>query len=209
VASCHIGKYDAVAPEVFQSANLMPGARGLVVAGSAGPELWRQFRAHMDVNRARWDEPHPLDGFVAGILAAADTALAATGIRFRRFEAAFHATPRLDFVVMARLVGLGSPGPFGVLIHAEHGAWWALRGAWLLEADVEGPLEHHPPCIGCHAPCIGGSTTEGRGVPAAPLARATPQARALCVIGQHSRYDEDQIAYHYHRAETVLRLKGG
>jgi epoxyqueuosine reductase QueG len=203
VGSCGIAAYDARAPEAFRSAALMAGSRGLVVVGSAGPVLWRRFHAHMDADRARWDEAHPLDRFAAGILERVDGALAAAGIPFRRFEAAFHATPRLDFVAMARLVGLGSPGPFGMLIHAQHGAWWALRGAWLVEADVDEPSEHLPPCVGCPAPCIGGwENASARGA-----LQATPQPRALCVVGQSSRYDPDQIAYHYDRVATVARLR--
>ena len=31
--------------------------------------------------------------------------------------------------------------------------------------------------------------------------------RARCVIGQSSRYDDDQIAYHYDRERTVARLR--
>jgi hypothetical protein len=205
VASCGVQAYDAVAPEAFQSGVLMPGARGLVVVASAGPALWRRFRVHMGAAPASWNEPHPLDQFVARILARAEAALEAHGVRFRRFEAALHATPRLDFVAMGRLVGLGSPGPFGMLIHREHGAWWALRGAWLVDGDVDEPLDHRPPCAGCPAPCIGGWVNAG----ANEIVLATPEARARCVVGQSSRYDDDQIAYHYHRGATVARLRGG
>jgi hypothetical protein len=201
VASCDIATYDAHAPGAFQSAQWMPGARGLVVVGSAGPTLWRQFRAQMDEDPRRWREPHPLDRFVGGILEHTDAALAAAHVAFRRFEPTLHATPRLDFVAMARLVGLGSDGPFGMLIHGEHGAWWALRGAWFVDADVDAPLAHRPPCRGCPAPCIGGWAN-------ANGARATPQTRKQCVVGQDSRYADDQIAYHYDRLATVARLGG-
>lgn len=202
-ASCDIEVYDARAPEPFRSGGLLPGARGLVVVGSAGPSLWRQFRAHMDTDLARWDEAHPLDRFVSSILARADAALARDGVRFRRFEAAFHAMPRLDFVALARLVGLGTPGPFGMLIHPVYGAWWALRGAWIVDSDVDPPLDHHPPCADCPAPCVGGwSKAHG-------IAQATPDARRRCVVGQDARYDDDQIAYHYDRAGTVTRLRVG
>jgi len=202
VASCDVAAYDAVAPEPLRSARLMPAARGLVVAGSAGPALWRNLRARLDADRARWSEPNPLDRFVAGLFSRADTALSKAGVQFRRFEAAFHAEPRLDFIAMARLVGLGSPGPFRMLIHAEHGAWWALRGAWLVDSEVDPPLTHRPPCVGCSAPCIGGWEKAG-------VAQATPEARARCVVGQQSKYDDDQIAYHYERVATVARLRAG
>jgi hypothetical protein len=202
VGSCAIAAYDAVAPEAMRSAAWIPGARGLVVAGSAGPALWRLFRARMDANRSLWDEPHPYDAFVAALLDHADTALSDAGIRFRRFEAAFDATPRVDFLALARLAGLGSPGPFRLLVHETHGAWWALRGAWLVDADVDPPQVHRPPCEGCPAPCVGGWAHAGG------ITVATAEVRARCVVGQASRYDGDQIAYHYDRDATRVRLRG-
>lgn len=201
VGSCGIAAYDAAAPESVRSAAMMPGARGLVVAGSAGATLWRLFRERMDSNRALWDEPHPYDVFVASLLDRADDALSRAGIRFRRFEAAFHATPRVDFLALARLAGLGSPGPFRLLIHETHGAWWALRGAWLVDADVDPPQAHRPPCEGCPAPCVGGWAHAG------DIAGATADVRSRCVVGQASRYDDDQIAYHYDREATRARLR--
>jgi hypothetical protein len=201
ISSCGADAYDAAAPDAFHSGSWLSGARGLVVAGSAGPALWRSFREVAKGDPTIWDQSHPLDQFVATVLSRADVALGAAGVRFRRFEAAFQATPRVDFVAIARLVGLGSPGPFGMLIHPEYGPWWALRGAWLVDADVEPPPVHRPPCAGCHAPCVGGWPNAGG------IAMATVQARSLCVVGQASRYDDDQIAYHYDRAATVVRLR--
>jgi hypothetical protein len=202
VASCPIASYDAAAPGPLRSAELLRGARGVVVAGSAGPALWRLFRKHTSADPAHWDEPHPYDAFVASLLSRADDALARAGVRFRRFEAAFDATPRLDFVALARLSGLGLPGPFFLSIHPVHGPWWALRGAWLVDAEVDPPLEHRAPCEGCPAPCVGGWENAGG------IAGATPEVRSRCVVGQASRYDDDQIAYHYDRARTVARLRG-
>ena len=201
VASCGAEAYDAAAPPAYRSGVWLPGARGLIVAGSAGPALWRRFREDMRGERAKWDQPHPLDRFVSAILARGDAALEGAGVRLRRFEAAFHANPRVDFVAMARLVGLGRPGPFGMLIHPEYGAWWALRGAWLVDAEVDPPLAIRPPCDGCPAPCVGGWSHAG--------AAATVEVRSRCVVGQEARYDEEQIAYHYDRAATVARLRGG
>jgi hypothetical protein len=205
VASCPIDLYDGAAPEAVRSTTLMAGARGVVVAASAGPALWRAFLEHMQQDRNRWAEPHPYDAFVASLLDRGDRALAAAGIAYRRFEAAFEATPRIDFLALSRLVGLGSPGPFFLHIHETHGPWWALRGAWLVDAEVDAPLLHTPPCVGCAAPCVGGWEHAGG------ITVATPQVRSRCVVGQTSRYDDDQIAYHYDRARALarLRLAGG
>jgi hypothetical protein len=201
VASCPIDAYDAAAPAALRSGALLPAARGVVVAGSAGATLWRAFRAHVDGDPARWDDPHPYDAFVSSLLARADRALAGAGVAHRRFEAAFEATPRVDFLGLSRLVGLGSPGPFLLHIHETHGPWWALRGAWLVHAEVDPPLHHAPPCAGCSAPCVGGWAHAGG------IARATPEVRARCVVGQTSRYDDDQIDYHYDRQRTRARLQ--
>jgi hypothetical protein len=201
VASCPVDAYDARAPVDFRAAALLPGARGVVVAASAGPALWRAFRARTKANPALWDEAQPYDAFVASLLARADEALAHAGVAFRRFEAAFRAPMRVDFVALGELVGLGSASPFRLLIHSTHGPWWALRGAWLVAADVEPPLPHVPPCAGCPAPCIGGRANAGN------PPSATPEVRARCVVGPSSRYDDDQIAYHYDRANTGARLR--
>jgi epoxyqueuosine reductase QueG len=202
VASCDASLYDARAPRGFRSQELLPGSRGLVVVGSAGPTLWRRFRSRMNAHPELWEAPHPYDSFVAELLGRADAAFAGAGVRFSRLEAAFHARPRVDFVALAQLVGFGTPGPFSLVIHPVHGPWWALRGAWLVDAVTEPPLATTPPCAGCPAPCVGGWQNAGA------LARATPQVRARCVVGQGARYDEDQIAYHYDRAATVARLRG-
>jgi epoxyqueuosine reductase QueG len=201
VGSFGIDAYDAAAPEPLRSPALMPEARGVIVAASAGPALWRLFRARMAAHRELWDEAQPYDSFVASLLARGDEALARAGIRFRRFEAAFAATPRLDFVALARLAGLGLPGPFMLAIHETHGAWWALRGAWLVDAVVDPPRAPRSPCVGCPAPCVGGPEHAGG------IVRATPEARSRCVVGQASHYDDDQIAYHYDRVNALARFR--
>lgn len=198
VASCPTAPYDAEAHPAIRSQALMPGARGVVVAGSAGPALWRLFLGHMTANPALWDESDPYDAFVALLLERADGALVREGVRFRRLDAAFHAVPRIDFLILSRLAGLGSASPFRLHIHETHGAWWALRGAWLVDADVDPPLSHQAPCQGCPAPCVGSSRA---------IVSATPAVRSRCVVGQASRYDDDQIAYHDDPASTRVRFR--
>jgi hypothetical protein len=206
VGSCPVADYDAAAPPSYRAAAMVPWpARGLVVAGSAGPALWRAFRERTLAEPSWWDRPHPYDAFVASLLERADAALTQARVRFRRFEAAFHAPVRVDFLALARLAGLGSPSPFRLYVHDVHGPWWALRGAWLVDADVDPPLSHlsrRAPCVGCPAPCVGGVDRPG------DIARATPEVRGRCVVGQASRYDDDQIAYHYDRENTRARLSG-
>jgi hypothetical protein len=173
----------------------------VIVAASAGPALWRNFLARMRERPELWSSAHPYDEFVSGLLSRADAALGGAAVRYRRFEAAFRAPVRVDFIALGKLVGLGSPGPFGLLIHPRHGPWWALRGAWLVDAEVEGPLVSPAPCADCAAPCVGGWAN------ASGIGQATPEVRGRCVVGQGSRYDEDQIAYHYERETTAARLQ--
>jgi epoxyqueuosine reductase QueG len=201
IASCGAATYDARAPKALQSKVWLQGARGVIVAGSAGPALWHGFRARMRDRPELWSSAHPYDEFVAGLLARADAALGDAAVRYRRFEAAFRASVRVDFVALSQVVGLGSPGPFGLLIHPKHGPWWALRGAWIVDADVEPPLSSKAPCDGCHAPCVDGWSN------ATGIAQATAEVRGRCIVGQGSRYDDDQIAYHYERAKTAARLQ--
>ena len=200
VASCGIAEYDASAPADLRSTALLPGARGVVVVGSAGPALWRLFLARTRVDAGVWDQEHPYDAFVAELLARADEALASAGVRHHRFDAAYAAPVRVSFIALARLTGLGVPGPFGLVIDRRHGPWWALRGAWLVDAETEPPLAGASPCATCTAPCIGGWAHAGG------IALATPEARSRCVVGQASRFDDDQVAYHYDRENTRARL---
>jgi epoxyqueuosine reductase QueG len=204
VASCSIEAYDARAPEAFRSTTMLPGARGLVVAASAGARLFRLFRERARARPSLWDEPHPYDAFVSETLDRADRALAAADLRFLRFDAAFHAPVRVDFVALAELAGMGKRGPFGLLISPVHGPWWALRGAWLVDAPVEPASDLAPPCEGCAAPCVG-----GWGRAHSEIAGATAESRLRCVAGQEWRYDADQIAYHYARADAVERFRRG
>ena len=201
VASCSAAAYDARAPEPYRSQAWLSGARGVIVAASAGPLLWRRFREQVEADPSRWEEAHPYDAFVGTILAGADRVLAREGIAFRRFDAAFHAPVRVDFLALSSLVGLGSPSPFALHIHEVHGPWWALRGAWLVDAEVDAPLEHRPPCLGCPAPCVGGQLH-------GTIVLASPETRSRCVLGQSSRYDDEQIAYHYERVRPPLTKPG-
>jgi hypothetical protein len=176
-------------------------AQGVVVVGSSGPDLWRRFLEHQHEDATRWDYPDPLDAFVASLLDRADIAMQCEGIGFRRFEPTLSFRPAVNFPALGEIVGLGSMGPFGMLVHERHGAWWALRGAWLVDAEVDPRLSHAPPCAGCPAPCVSGAA-EGS------IATATPEVRGRCVRGGASRYDDDQIGYHYDRAAIVPRLRG-
>jgi hypothetical protein len=201
--SCGIGAYDAVAPAGFRSTDLMPRARGVVVVGSAGRGLWEGLRSVADAGHDVWSSAHPLDTYVATLLDRVDEALARARVGSRRFEASVGATPGLHFRALGELVGLGAIGPFGLVIHPEHGPWWALRGAWLVDVEVPEPTSRPAPCAGCHAPCVGGASP----TPPREIVGATALVRGRCVVGQASRYTDEQIAYHYDRDATLAKLR--
>jgi epoxyqueuosine reductase QueG len=197
--SSTIADYDRRAPVGFRSTDLMPRALGVVVVASAGRELWARVRDSL--GQEDWCGAHPLDFHVARLLDRADVALAHAGIGSRRFEPTVYASPLLDFRALGELAGLGSMGPFGLLIHEVHGPWWAMRGAWLVDAPVPPPRVPRPPCAGCAAPCLGGAKRpEG-------ILLATPSVRGRCPVGGESRYTDEQIAYHYDREATLERLR--
>lgn len=191
--SAAVQDYDARASEPLQSSTLMPSALGVLVVGSAGRELWTHFGRERE-SGAHPPTSHPLDDYVARALDRADLALGQAKIGSRRFEPTIYASPSLDFCALGEVTGLGSLGPFGMLIHETHGPWWALRGAWLIDASVALPIAHRPPCVGCASPCIGG-IDRSAGLQGVFL--ATPEVRARCVVGQASRYADEQIAHHY------------
>jgi epoxyqueuosine reductase QueG len=198
--SSSIADYDKRAPAGFRSADLMPRALGVVVVGSAGRELWARVRGSL--GQEDWSGAHPLDTYVARLLDRADVALAHAGIGSRRFEPTVYASPLVDFRALGELAGLGSMGPFGLLIHETHGPWWAMRGAWLVDAPVPPSHAPRPPCAGCAAPCLGGARRpEG-------ILLATPSVRARCPVGADSRYTDEQVAYHYDREATLESLRG-
>jgi epoxyqueuosine reductase QueG len=201
-ASCGIEAYDRRAPRGYKAEDFMPRARGVVVVGSAGPELWGELRSASAADPSLWAQAHPLDSFVASILDRADVALAHARVGSRRFEPRIDAPPAesLDFRALGELTGLGTMGPFGLLIHPIHGPWWALRGAWLVDSAVAEPSAHPAPCAGCHAPCLGSTRPEG-------ILLATALVRSRCIVGQASRYTDEQLAYHYDREATLERLR--
>jgi epoxyqueuosine reductase QueG len=205
VGSCGIEAYDRRAPPGLRSPDLMARARGVIVVASTGRELWNAFHAAMEASEGEgsgWHAAHPLDAYVAGVLDRVDVAFAKAGVGSRRFEPTLSAPVPIDFRALGELAGLGTMGPFGLLIHETHGPWWALRGAWLVDVEVPAANVPRVPCAGCPAPCLGSSRRpEG-------ILLATASVRGRCPVGVESRYSDEQIAYHYDREATLARFRG-
>lgn len=173
-------RYDAAAPPHLRSARVHPGTRSIVVAGSGGRAHFAALEAHVaeDPVARLAREPHPLDAFCARKVAAQAALTEGCRVVFPTFRA----EPRLDFVRLAELAGLGRPGELGILLSPTFGPWFALRLA-LFTPDA---LDETPPaaraCEGCAAPCRG--------------AASFAAARLACVAAPEHAYTPLQRLYH-------------
>ncbi len=203
IASFPSAIYDAAGPPVGYSANdLLPGAQSWIVVGSGGRRLWEAFQGWLSETPTRRleRELHPLDRYVARLLDTGDALFEEAGLDVRRFEPTIVFQPRIDFRHLAVLAGFGSSSPIGMVVHPEFGPWWALRGAWLVDAAIDPTSLAGQPCEGCPAPCrsVIAPGTEGT------LAAATRAAREACPISAH-RYTGEQLDYHYAPDASLLQ----
>ncbi len=211
--------WDRVARPGHRSADLLPGARSIVVFGSAGPALWaamlRQLRADP---RLLADHEHPLDACVRRAVGSAAPLLEHTSHRW--FFAAADETVHIDFRTLALLGGLGAHSRLGLLIHPRHGPWLGLRAAVFVDAALPAsPAVAQSPCEGCAAPCMAACPAHAlssgdwdvvrcsRFHLDSDRCRDTCHSRLACPVGSASRYDDDELHYHYDRAAGRRRLR--
>jgi ferredoxin len=187
-------------------ANAMP-ARTVVLAGNAGPQMWRAFEA------ARAAGGMGLDEWSERILAELGARLGARAV----FP---YERPYAPFQRWAMRAEACHPSPLGLLIHPDYGLWHGYRGALLFAAAIELPPPdlRASPCIGCaDRPClsacpVGAFSAAGYDVPACVrhLARvpepdcmgAGCRARHACPVGRDYRYVPEQARFHM---EAFLR----
>jgi len=183
-------------------------ALGVLVGNTR--QLWPRFKAALAADPALRAEPHPLDHYVMAQL----TRLA--GAWERPFQLIFsHVTVPAAFPMqqLAQAVGFAALSPSHLSIHPLHGPWLALRA--VLIVDVDGPTTPLPhltrPCDGCSAPCVP-ALERALAATAEPLGsfsiakHAAPwiAVRDACPIGKGSRYDTEQLRYHYEKARELL-----
>jgi epoxyqueuosine reductase QueG len=203
VGTLPVEEYDARVPEVWRSARVAPGARGVVVVGNAGRTLWPRFRRSPEARLRK----NPLDRYTRRVLHEVASALdppAGVALYTDRRDERY-----LPLVALAERAGFGRPGRVGVLLHPTYGPWVSIRG--LLYARAELPFrEPDPfdPCTGCPAPCasacrggvIGEAGVDFRGCFRTKLTnrgcRAACDARSACVIGREHAFSTEQIAHH-------------
>jgi len=196
--------YEARVPAAWKLAQLAPGARGVLIAGHGGRELWPRFCTSPEAGL----EVDPLDRYTRRVIAACAARCPAA------LEFALYSEKRggtwLPLVALARLAGLGTPGRVGVLLHPRFGPWISLR-AVIFSAEplaTPGTLSFDP-CGSCPAPCA--STCHGAAIGAAGLDAARCHAtrtefaecalrcdaRLACPVGSEHAYPAEQITHHY------------
>lgn len=122
-------------------------ARTVVMAGNVGSAFWAKVQASPEGKG-----PNPIDRWTARVLGEIAAGLGIEVVfpfggppwhPFQRW--ALRADPEL------------SSSPLGILIHPDHGLWHALRGAFLIEAELGlPPPDGRPsPCLSCERkPCL-------------------------------------------------------
>ena len=176
-------------------------ARTVVLAGNAGPQMWRAFDA------ARAVHPMTLDAWSANVLTGVAARLGARAVfPFER--------PYLPFQRWAMRAEACHVSPLGLLIHPDYGLWHGYRGALLFAAAIElpPPDRRASPCASCaDRPCLtacpaGAFNGTAYDVPAcARHLPGMPQpdcmdrgclARHACPIGRDYHYAPAQARFH-------------
>jgi len=176
-------------------------ARTLVLAGNAGPHMWRAFDA------ARAGGAMTLDLWSEAVLRDLAARLGARAVfPFSR--------PYLPFQRWAQRAEACHPSPLGLLIHPDYGLWHGYRGALLFAAAIAlpPPDRRASPCASCaDRPCLSACPAgafDGKGYDVPACARhlsGEPEpacmdigclARHACPVGREYRYTPAQARFH-------------
>lgn len=176
-------------------------ARTLVLAGNAGPRMWRAFDA------ARAGQPVTLDAWCARVLSALAARLGARALfPFER--------PYLPFQRWAMRAEACHASPLGLLIHPDYGLWHGYRGALLFADAIElpPPDRRASPCASCaERPCLSACPAGAfdgtaydvpacarhlAGLPEPDCMQRGCLARHACPIGADYRYAPEQARFH-------------
>lgn len=177
----------------------------LVLAGNAGPAMWRAFAAS-DI--ARDGKADALDRWTRAALERIAAGIGATAL----FP--FGGPPYNPFQRWAQRAEAVHPSPIGPLIHPDYGLWHAYRGALAFAEKLDlPPRDDRPsPCESCaDRPCLAtcpvGAFTEKRYRVkdcAAHIASDAGEdcmtrscrARRACPIGRDYTYGPEQSRFH-------------
>lgn len=185
-------------------------ALGVVIGNSQ--KLWPIFRRALDADPKLRACADPVDNYVTQAVGEAVGELSLHNEV--RWAHALEPAP-LPIQRVAHAAGLAQLAPSHLSVHPEHGPWIALRAVVVMDAQgPEGPPQPAPdPCAGCDKPCLGALqraiAATGAAEQRAPLEQfwgAWLAVRDACPIGTSSRYDDEQIEYHYTKARRLLGL---
>ena len=175
--------------------------RTVVLAGNAGPQMWRAFQAACSAGPVSLDEwSERTLGELAGRWGA-------------RVVYPF-GRPYAPFQRWAMRAGPCHPSPVAMLVHPDYGLWHAYRGALLFAHEMALPeRDFRPsPCEGCKSrACLSAcpvSAFSATGYDVAACAghlHASPRSACLkagcltrhaCPIGRDYRYEPAQAQFH-------------
>ncbi len=187
-----------------------PGTITLVLAGNAGPAMWRAFD---DASR-QTDDPNPLDNWSRRTLSTLAAKLCGDSGLDIQVLFPFDGPPYFSFQKWAQKSSDVHPSPYGPMVHGQYGLWHAYRGALVIPAKLDlPPLNPSPsPCEDCaDKPCLStcpvsafgagtydvpaciGHLASGRGD---ECFRRGCLARAACPVGTEYAYGEAQARFH-------------
>ena len=171
--------------------------------------FWPVFLAALRASPALRQSVHPVDDHVTAAVTAGTRVLPVPSTVFYAHEGGARL---VGMAALAEAAGLAELGPARLLVHPEHGPWFALRA--VIVCDHPPPRERTQPprpCRGCAAPCVPAferAVATTGDVTAARL-RARHEAwvavRDACPVGRAQRYDPEQITYHY--TNDLARLR--
>jgi hypothetical protein len=178
------------------------GVNTVLLAGNAGPAMWRAFAADQPAG------PDPMDTWCGAVLE--ETA--------RRFDATAllpsDGPPYLPFQRWAMRAGDVFRSPLGILIDPDYGLWHGYRGALAFPARLKLPPRkaRANPCETCAGrPCLstcpvaafgeGGYDVPAcaahlRGAAGADCMTLGCRARRACPVGGDHTYEPAQAAFH-------------
>ncbi|MBI4208779.1 MAG: hypothetical protein HY538_03625 [Deltaproteobacteria bacterium] len=190
-----------------------PQAQSILIIGNGGGEFWCQYRKFCHQQPDFLKQSHPLDTFTRQIIEQTARVFDEAGVSYHLFYPFYTEPVWFPFVTLAKLAGLGTPSPLGMLVHPTYGPWIAFRAGVLLPFDVpESPLDlQGKPCEGCLRYCLQGCRGNAADFSKDRIdlercitfrkaelpCRATCHARLACPVGEEYRYPEDEIRYHY------------
>lgn len=178
--------------------------RALAILVANTRALWAPFQRAWQADSALPYAAHPLDTYVTSRVEAA--VAAATSLAHHS-HFSHVTTPRaVPIQRAAELCGFAALSPSHLAIHPLHGPWIALRAIVVL--DCEGPPQGAPPlphpCAGCARPCVAAlERALAASGPKLDLGSVSGHAadwiavRDVCPLGRASRYEAEQLRYHY------------